>query len=93
CFPLQETWYMMYRSHEIDPGFGGKAKCVKGYQTGPLVDGSAPILYCYFVSIFTKTNFTSISCAFFFCYFANQSVWDFIIRVRYNSTVHIFKVL
>ncbi|KAM7308383.1 uncharacterized protein ISCGN_012017 [Ixodes scapularis] len=43
CFPLQETWYMMYRSHEIDPGFGGKAKCVKGYQTGPLVDGSAPI--------------------------------------------------
>ncbi|EEC15924.1 hypothetical protein IscW_ISCW013441, partial [Ixodes scapularis] len=29
CFPMKETWYVTYRSHEIDPGFGGKAKCVK----------------------------------------------------------------
>ncbi|KAG0443479.1 hypothetical protein HPB47_014870, partial [Ixodes persulcatus] len=44
CFPLKETWYVTYRSHEIDPGFGGKAKCVKGSQTGPMVAGTAPIL-------------------------------------------------
>ncbi|KAM7308384.1 uncharacterized protein LOC115321861 [Ixodes scapularis] len=44
CFPLKETWYLTYRSHETDPGFGGKAKCVKGSQTGPIVAGAAPLL-------------------------------------------------
>ncbi|CAN7983233.1 unnamed protein product, partial [Ixodes pacificus] len=107
CFPLKETWYVTYRSHEIDPGFGGKAKCVKGSQTGPMVAGTAPILLhiggtnicyyrVYFVSKSTKTNFTPIDYAcfvLFFFLFANQSVWDVIIRVRYNSTVHSYEVL
>ncbi|XP_042147312.1 uncharacterized protein LOC115321863 [Ixodes scapularis] len=44
CFPVKEKWYMTYRSHEIDPGFGGKAKCLRGSVTGSMAAGTAPVL-------------------------------------------------
>lgn len=47
CFPLKETWYLTYRSHETDPGFGGKAKCVKGSQIGTSVGTTIPLLLSF----------------------------------------------
>uniref|UniRef100_A0A023G9B5 Putative lipocal-1 1 n=1 Tax=Amblyomma triste TaxID=251400 RepID=A0A023G9B5_AMBTT len=41
CFPLQDTYYIMYRNYKEDPLFGGEAKCIIIAETGPFVDGSS----------------------------------------------------
>ncbi|XP_077511656.1 uncharacterized protein LOC144122018 [Amblyomma americanum] len=45
CFPLEETWHLIYRDFEDDPYLGGKSKCVTGTQTGTFIGDSA---YVYF---------------------------------------------
>ncbi|CAN7989289.1 unnamed protein product, partial [Ixodes hexagonus] len=47
CFPLQETWYSVYRSYENDPAFGGTAKCGKFSSLGPAENGSYPLVIQY----------------------------------------------
>ncbi|XP_077507995.1 uncharacterized protein LOC144119179 [Amblyomma americanum] len=32
CFPLTDTWHMMYRNFEADPYLGGKTKCLRAMQ-------------------------------------------------------------
>lgn len=51
CFPLTETWYLVYRNYEEDPAMGGTAKCVRGTQAGPLEGYSAPALLEYGTSV------------------------------------------
>nr|XP_054923053.1 uncharacterized protein LOC129382859 [Dermacentor andersoni] len=38
CFPVQQSWYQMYRNFEEDPLLGGKSKCLKGTEAGEVVD-------------------------------------------------------
>ncbi|XP_037514684.1 uncharacterized protein LOC119391072 [Rhipicephalus sanguineus] len=45
CFPFQGTLYQIYRNFEEDKYFGGKAKCVRGSQSGDTKDGAIPILF------------------------------------------------
>ncbi|CAN7937439.1 unnamed protein product [Ixodes hexagonus] len=45
CFPLPETWYMIYRNYESDPPFGGTAKCVRFTENGSSDNGSYPLLF------------------------------------------------
>ncbi|XP_029850176.2 uncharacterized protein LOC115332040 [Ixodes scapularis] len=47
CFPLPETWHVVYRNYESDPVFGGTAKCVKFTETGPPANGAYPVLIEY----------------------------------------------
>lgn len=44
CFPINKTWYVMYRNYEEDPAMAGTAKCLRGTVTGPLVDHTVPIV-------------------------------------------------
>ncbi|XP_040067971.1 uncharacterized protein LOC115329798 [Ixodes scapularis] len=43
CFPLQESWYTIYRNYESDPVFGGSEKCIKYTESGPPVNGAYPL--------------------------------------------------
>ncbi|XP_077534945.1 uncharacterized protein LOC144146861 [Haemaphysalis longicornis] len=43
CFPLSGTWYIIYRSFENDPYFGGSPKCIAVYENGPFENGSGGI--------------------------------------------------
>ncbi|XP_077534944.1 uncharacterized protein LOC144146860 [Haemaphysalis longicornis] len=43
CFPLRSTWYIMYRSFENDPYFGGSPMCIAVYENGPFENGSGGI--------------------------------------------------
>lgn len=43
CFPLPETWYVVYRNYPEDPKMGGTAKCVRGTQSGPRKNNVVPI--------------------------------------------------
>ncbi|KAH6931929.1 hypothetical protein HPB50_001667 [Hyalomma asiaticum] len=45
CFPLEQSWHQIYRDFEEDPYLGGKAKCVKGLQTGDFVGDSALVVF------------------------------------------------
>ncbi|KAM7307887.1 uncharacterized protein ISCGN_011523 [Ixodes scapularis] len=47
CFPLQETWYMLYRNYAFDPAFGGTAKCVRFTNAGPEVNGAYPLVISF----------------------------------------------
>ncbi|CAN7989290.1 unnamed protein product [Ixodes hexagonus] len=47
CFPLEGTWYSIYRNYEFDPLFGGTAKCGKFTSLGPAKNGSYPLLARY----------------------------------------------
>lgn len=44
CFPVNETWYMVYRNYESDPLLGSATKCLKFTETGPPVNGEYPLL-------------------------------------------------
>ncbi|XP_077534949.1 uncharacterized protein LOC144146863 [Haemaphysalis longicornis] len=43
CFPLDDTWYLMYRSFENDPYFGGSPMCVAVSASGPFENGSGKV--------------------------------------------------
>lgn len=43
CFPLRHTWYIIYRSFENDPYFGGSPTCIAVYENGPFENGSGGI--------------------------------------------------
>ncbi|KAK8783248.1 hypothetical protein V5799_015411 [Amblyomma americanum] len=47
CFPLQDSYYIMYRNYEEDPLFGGDAKCIIITETGPFVGAYAPFTVQY----------------------------------------------
>ncbi|CAN7982327.1 unnamed protein product, partial [Ixodes pacificus] len=47
CFPLQETWHVLYRNYAYDPAFGGTAKCVRITNTGPEVNGAYPLVISF----------------------------------------------
>uniref|UniRef100_A0A023GCZ2 Putative lipocal-1 1 n=1 Tax=Amblyomma triste TaxID=251400 RepID=A0A023GCZ2_AMBTT len=47
CFPLEQSWHLMYRDFESDPYLGGKAKCVKGIQTNDFVEDSTVVVFEY----------------------------------------------
>ncbi|XP_077534952.1 uncharacterized protein LOC144146865 isoform X2 [Haemaphysalis longicornis] len=42
CFPLRDTWYIIYRSFEYDEYLGGSPACLAVYQTGSFENGSGP---------------------------------------------------
>ncbi|XP_077532565.1 uncharacterized protein LOC144144934 [Haemaphysalis longicornis] len=44
CFPLQDTWFLIYRNFENDPYFGGSPKCIEFSEPGPFVNGSFPVI-------------------------------------------------
>ncbi|XP_077532566.1 uncharacterized protein LOC144144935 [Haemaphysalis longicornis] len=43
CFPLQDTWVLIYRSFEQDPYFGGSPTCIEFSESGPFENGSGPV--------------------------------------------------
>lgn len=44
CFPLKESWYIVYRSYESDPFFGLTAKCVRIHSTDvPYVNNATKV--------------------------------------------------
>lgn len=47
CFPYTEGLYMLYRNYEVDPVFGGTAKCVWGHAVGDFVNDSMHIVVEY----------------------------------------------
>ncbi|XP_040065721.1 uncharacterized protein LOC120839508 [Ixodes scapularis] len=44
-YPIQGTWYMLYRNYKTDPIFGGTAKCVRFSQTGVGPNGENLVLF------------------------------------------------
>lgn len=47
CFPIPDSWYMLFRNYEEDAAMGGTAKCVRGTQTGPVDGDSVPMSVRY----------------------------------------------
>ncbi|KAM7308386.1 hypothetical protein ISCGN_012020 [Ixodes scapularis] len=46
CFANPEMWYLVYRSFEYDPAFGGNARCARGIAVNPC-NGSGTISFQY----------------------------------------------
>lgn len=46
CFANPEMWYLVYRSFEYDPAFGGTATCARGIAVNPC-NGSGTISFQY----------------------------------------------
>uniref|UniRef100_A0A034WYV1 Lipocalin 28 n=1 Tax=Rhipicephalus microplus TaxID=6941 RepID=A0A034WYV1_RHIMP len=61
CFPLEQSWHLMYRDFEDDPYLGGKSKCVKGTQTGEYVDDSTLVVFEYPPNGVINTTFKLMS--------------------------------
>lgn len=57
-FPLEETWYMVYRNYETDPFFGGTAKCVRFKATDPGQNDTYPVILEYDPSFSTNVTVT-----------------------------------
>ncbi|KAM7298073.1 uncharacterized protein ISCGN_018702 [Ixodes scapularis] len=57
-FPLEETWYMVYRNYKTDPFFGDMAKCVRFRETDPGQNGAYPIIVEYDPSFSTNITVT-----------------------------------
>lgn len=47
CFPVEQTWHLIYRNFKSDPYLGGNAKCVKAIETGDRVGNSAIVVFQY----------------------------------------------
>ncbi|XP_077532560.1 uncharacterized protein LOC144144929 [Haemaphysalis longicornis] len=41
CFPVTDRWYIMYRSFEYDPYFGGNPTCISVTQSGVYENSAA----------------------------------------------------
>ncbi|XP_049520949.1 uncharacterized protein LOC125944490 [Dermacentor silvarum] len=61
CFPFQGTLYEVYRNFEEDKYYGGKAKCVRGSQSGDGKDGSYPVMIEFGDGGVMNTTFTLAS--------------------------------
>ncbi|CAN7937442.1 unnamed protein product, partial [Ixodes hexagonus] len=61
CFPLTETWYMVYRNYESDPVFGGTAGCLRYTQEGPMSNGTVPLVIRYGNDAVYATGFLASS--------------------------------
>lgn len=46
CFANPEMWYLVYRSFEYDPAFGGNARCARGIAVNPC-NSSGTIAFKY----------------------------------------------
>ncbi|KAK8762879.1 hypothetical protein V5799_034512, partial [Amblyomma americanum] len=60
CFPLEDTWYMIYRNYEYDPYYGG-LNCLIVTEIGPYDGTSATLQAQYGGNKTAKVKATPIS--------------------------------